>query len=77
LLHRLARTGAAARGRYAALQPAREAQEATEPADADVRAAMSLSDTLDWLNLWHDNGDNDHWYEDEFSAKQDQNFPQP
>jgi hypothetical protein len=36
-----------------------------------------LSDTLDWLNLWQDNAAHDHWLDDDFSAKQDRNFPHP
>jgi len=80
MMRRAAKTGAAvARGRYAGLQ---EAQEAIAPepittADAYASARLYLSDTLDWLNLWQDNADNDHWHDDEFSAKQDQNFLQP
>jgi hypothetical protein len=76
MLRRLAKTGAAAaRGRYAALQPA--PQKAAEPASSYGRVALYLSNTLDWLNLWQDNADNDYWIEDDFSAKQDQNVPQP
>jgi hypothetical protein len=74
MLRRRAKTGAAARGRYAALQPA---QEASEPVNAYARVAMYLSDTLDWLNLWQDNADHDHWLDESFSAEQNQNFPQP
>jgi len=83
MLRRAARTGAVARGRYAGLRPVRKAQEAKAPdsiapGDAYARARMYLADTLDWLNLWQDNAENnDHWYGDEFSAKQDQEFPQP
>jgi hypothetical protein len=40
-------------------------------------AALYLSDTLDWLNLWQDNAGNDHWQEDDFSATYWDNFPQP
>lgn len=76
MLRRPARTRAVARGRYAGLRPARKAQEAIAPepitsADAYARARLYLSDTLDWLNLWQDNADNDHWHDDDFSAKQD------
>jgi hypothetical protein len=79
MLHRFVKTGAAARGRYAALQTV---QEAAEPASTYDRVALYLSDTLDWLNLWQDNAGHDHWLDDhsldgEFSAEQNRNFPQP
>jgi hypothetical protein len=45
--------------------------------DLCASAALYLSDTLDWLNLWQDNADNDHWQENEFSATYWDNFPQP
>jgi hypothetical protein len=82
MLRRAARTGAAARGRYAGLRHAQKAQEtraaqSIAPANAYASACTYLSDTLDWLNLWQDNADNDHWYDDDFSATQDQNCPQP
>jgi len=47
------------------------------PANACATAAVYLADTLDWLNLWQDNAANDPWLDDDFSAKQDRNFPQP
>jgi hypothetical protein len=47
------------------------------PADRAAAASGYLSDTLDWLNLWQDNAAHDHWLDDDFSAKQDQNYPQP
>jgi hypothetical protein len=84
MLHRAAtKTGAAARGRYAALRPAKAALAKAEPeavacvADPYTAATAYLSDTLDWLNLWQDNADNDHWLDDDFSAKEDRYFPQP
>jgi hypothetical protein len=80
ILHRLAKTGAAAaRGRYAALQPApRAAQERVTPAaSAYDRVALYLADTLDWLTLWQDNAGHDHWLDEGFDTEQNQNFPQP
>ena len=78
MLRRVARTGATARGCYAALRSAPKAREAIAPTSAYARAPLYLSDTLDWLNLWQDNaGYDDHWIDDDFSAKQDENFPQP
>ncbi len=79
VLRRFAKTGAAARGRYAALQPV---QEAAEPVSTYDRVALYLSDTLDWFNLWQDNAGYDHWLDDpsldgDFSANQNQSFPQP
>ena len=47
------------------------------PRQAYTAATAYLADTLDWLNLWQDNADNDHWFADDFSAKQDRYFPQP
>lgn len=65
----------AARGRYAALQPARIESEASLCADDPYAAATAyLSDTLAWLQQ---NADNDQWHDDDFSAKQEQYFPQP
>jgi hypothetical protein len=65
----------AARGRYAALQPARTESEASLCADDPYAAATAyLSDTLAWLQQ---NADNDQWHDDDFSAKQEQYFPQP
>lgn len=75
MLRRAARTGAVARGRYAGLRTARRAQEAT--ASAYAAARMYLADTLDWLNLWADNAEPDHWLDEDFSAEQNQNIPQP
>jgi hypothetical protein len=65
-----------ARGRYAALRPAK-AEKATFAADPYAGACAYLSDTLDWLNLWQDNADNGHWHDDDFNAKQERHFPQP
>ena len=65
----------AARGRYAALQPAKAEQAAF--AGDPYAGAWYLSDTLDWLNLWQDNADNGHWHDDDFNAKQERYFPQP
>ena len=78
MLRRVARTGATARGHDAALRPAPKVREAIALTSAYARAPLYLSDTLDWLNLWQDNaGYDDHWIDDDFSAKQDENFPQP
>jgi hypothetical protein len=39
---------------------------------------LYLSDnTLDWLNLWQDNANNEQWQNEDFGAKQDNYFPQP
>jgi hypothetical protein len=64
----------AARGRYAALQGEAAAQHFAQSGH-EAQAALYLSDTLDWLKLWHDNAD--HWPDDDFNAKQDRYFPQP
>jgi hypothetical protein len=73
--------GAAARGRFAKLRPAKaEPKAAPEPlsaaADTYARACLSLSNTLDWQALWQANANND-WQAGDFSATQDQFFPQP
>lgn len=47
------------------------------PAVASARTAVSLANTLEWLVLWQDNAAHEHWLDDDFSAKQDQNVPQP
>jgi hypothetical protein len=47
------------------------------PSNAYATATAYLADTLDWLNLWQDNAANDHWLDEDFSAKQDRNFPHP
>jgi hypothetical protein len=72
MLRRAARADPVARGRYAGLR----AEGARTRADVYASVAMYLSDTLDWLNLWQDNGNNENWLDDEFSAKLNQNFPQ-
>lgn len=78
MLHRLAKTGAVARGRYTTLKPApRETPETVAPVGTYDRAALYLSETLDWLNLWQDNADQDHWLDERFSAEQNQTAPQP
>lgn len=69
--------GAAARGRYAALRPAKAEPEAFAPADAYTGAGMYLADTLEWLNLWQDNASNEQWPDGDFNAKQDHSSPQP
>ena len=74
MLRHAAPCSAVARGRYAALLPV---PEATAPADAYVHAAMCLSHTLEWLNLWQDNADTNYWLDDEFNANQHQCFSQP
>ena len=70
------KAGAAARGRYAALQPTKGS-----PASAvDPFAAVTayLSETLDWLNLWEANStDFGEALDDHFDTQQDRNFPQP
>jgi hypothetical protein len=75
------KTGAAAaRGSYAALRVAKAepkaAPEVVAPATY-ARVGLSLSNTLDWQALWQDNANNDQWHDDNFSARQDQYFPQP
>lgn len=45
------------------------------PAAAYHRAALYLADTLDWLNLWHDNGEN--LTEDTQTGPRDHLYPQP
>jgi hypothetical protein len=78
----------AARGRYAALRGTMKAKKigfasaATDathdrPTTAYAEATLFLADTLGWLSLWQDNADNEHWLDDDFSAKQDRYFPQP
>jgi hypothetical protein len=64
----------AARGRYATLR-AGAATPHLAQGGHEAQAALYLSDTLDWLKLWHDNAD--HWPDDDFNAKQDRYFPQP
>jgi hypothetical protein len=63
---------AAARGRYAALQPAK-----VEQAAAVESAGLYLADTLAWLQLWEDNATHEQWLDDSFSYKQTLDFPQP
>ncbi|MGD0108359.1 MAG: hypothetical protein ABSC06_30620 [Rhodopila sp.] len=78
VLHRATtKTGAVARGRYATLRPAKAEPEAFAPADACAGTGMYLSDTLEWLNLWQYNANNEQWSGSDFNAKQDQDFPQP
>jgi hypothetical protein len=85
MLRRVARTGAAARGRYAALRPAPEAQEPSEPepimsADAYEAATVSTATTLGWLmNMWEANSSMEDvgGLDDSFDTKQDHYFPQP
>ena len=85
MLRRVVRTGATARDCDAALQPAPPAfatagsvREPIAPTSAYASTSLYLSDTLDWLNLWQDNAAyDDDWYGDDFSAKQEENFPQP
>jgi hypothetical protein len=62
---------AAARGRYAALQPVKVDQAA-----AVESAGLYLADTLAWLQLWEDNAAHEQ-LDDSFSSKQDRYFPQP
>jgi len=38
---------------------------------------LYLSDTLDWLNLWQNNANNEQGLDDNFSAQQDHYFPHP
>jgi hypothetical protein len=63
---------AAARGRYAALQPVK-----AEQAAAVESAGLYLADTLAWLQLWEDNAAHEQWLDDSFSSKQDRYSPQP
>jgi hypothetical protein len=78
VLHRAdMKTGAAARGRYVGLRPAKAEPEAFAPADAYACTGLYLSATLDWLNLWQDNTNNEQWSDSDFNAKQDYDFPQP
>lgn len=65
------------------MQPAKPAQPAkAEPeavafaTDPYAGATVSLSTTLDWLNMWQANAES-QWIDEDFSAKQDQYFPQP
>jgi hypothetical protein len=71
------KTGAAARGRFARLRPAKVEQEALAPANAYAGTGTYLSDTLEWLNLWQYNANNEQWSDSDFNAKQDHDFPQP
>ena len=76
-----------ARGRFAKLRPAKATADKTAdrkaapkvvaPAAAYASTRLYLSNTLDWLNLWQDNANNEQWHDADFSAKQDQYFPQP
>jgi hypothetical protein len=77
MLRRAAKTGATARGRFAALRTANTEPEAVTPADAYASTGMYLADTLEWLNLWQDNTNNEQWFDSDFNAKQDHDFPQP
>jgi hypothetical protein len=77
VLHRVAKTGAAARGRFTGLRPAKAEPEGFAPADAYACGGMYLADTLAWLNLWQDNANNEQWSDSDFSAKQDRDLPQP
>ena len=45
--------------------------------DVCAEAGVFLSDTLDPLNPWQDSADNDHWQEEDFSARYWDYFPQP
>ena len=69
----------AARGRYADLRAKPpKAAAARTPADPYAGAGLHLADTLEWLQLWQDNANAGDWPDDNFSAKQqDQYFPQP
>jgi hypothetical protein len=75
--NRMAKTGAAtARGRYAALQPARE----PEPAAAYAAATVYAATTFEWLmNLWDANSgiDNTGGLDDSFDTQQNHSYPQP
>lgn len=80
----------AARSRYAALKPVRRgaarlrrafsasAEDTGLPEIADTPDYANGS-TLDWLNLWWNDGAEygaDHGLDSQFSAQQDRNFPQ-
>jgi hypothetical protein len=75
MLRRAAKTGAAARGRFATLQPAKAEPEAAS--NAYTGTGLYLADTLDWLSLWQDNANNEQGLDDNFSAQQDHYLPQP
>jgi hypothetical protein len=86
VLRRFAKTGAAtARGRYAALRPVRDAQEAIAPepitsADAYEAATVSTATTLEWLmNLWEANSsmEDSGGLDDSFDTQQNHYYPQP
>ena len=83
MMHRLVKTGAAARGRYAALQPAREVQdpkEAIAPDNAYVAATVYTATTLEWLmNMWDANSSMEDigGLDDSFDAQQNHYYPQP
>jgi hypothetical protein len=66
----------AAKLRPAKAEP-KAAPKVVAPADANGSAFLSLSDTLDWQALWQANANIEQWHDDDFSAKQDQYFPQP
>jgi hypothetical protein len=66
-------TSAAARS----AEPKAAPEPLVAPADTYARACLSLADNLDWLNMWGANANNEQWHNDDFSAKQDQFFPQP
>ena len=74
---RLARTGAAARGRYAALQPA---QETSESDNAYVDATAYAPTSFDWLmNIWEANSgmEDSGGLDDSFDTQQNHYYPQP
>ncbi|MGE4046480.1 MAG: hypothetical protein AB7F35_16600 [Acetobacteraceae bacterium] len=51
------------------------AEDAAACAHAD--AGLYLADTCAWLQAWQHNADEAQWHGDDFSATQDQYFPQP
>ena len=77
VLRRFAKTGAAARGRYAALQSAPEVQE---PADPYAAATVYAATTFQWLmNLWDANSsmEDSGGLDDSFDTTQNHYYPQP
>jgi hypothetical protein len=82
----LHKTAAAARGPYAALQPAPKVQDSAARENTISVPTEFFYVDPDWnmfdiANPLYDHGDNagnnDHWYEEDFSAKQDHFYPQP
>jgi hypothetical protein len=75
------RGAAVARGRYAALQPAKEVEASACAADPYAAATADLSGTfvdLDCMNpYWPPDAEYDAAIDEHFSSQQDRYFPQP